>query len=223
MKVDDTMDLGEGFTPYNGKVREKMPELKAAKETPISFDFALQRQITYPETWGQISISTGDAILRDREGNGVISKASALLYDINIKSKLQNGALVIKDAQYGAVRYGPGVVHLSKEEIAKANGKGYVKKDGVWRPYNTTVGYIWEILTNKRDLKDHAELAFQKSGAQEVMCLYFDQRQRKQPTLRAWCVNNLDYGSDAYGNTNLDYDNGILVGVAPEALERRLK
>lgn len=215
------VDLGQGFTPRFGKVTEQMPVLRKAGETPVSMNMVLEKQYAHPDTWGQTYVFTGDAILTGTDGDGVIDKASALLYAVDERSKLQNNALVLEDAQYEAVRYGRGVAHLSAAELEKAHGKGFVKVRGVWQPENSTVGYVWDVLTDGRDLKNHAELASQKSsGAEQVMCLYFDQGKREQPTLRAWCVNGLNYRSDANGYNYLYNDYGPLVGVAPEALEQ---
>lgn len=215
------VDLGQGFTLREGQVVKRMPELRKAGETPVSMNMALEKQYVHQDTWGRTYVFTGDAILTGTDGDGVIDKASALLYAVDEQSKLQNNALVLEDAQYEAVRYRRGVVHLSAAELEKAHGKGFVKVRGVWQPENSTVGYVWEVLTDGRDLKDHAELASQRSnGIEQVMCLYFDQGKRKQATLRPWVVNDLSNGSIAYGYSDLGDSDGRLVGVAPEALER---
>lgn len=214
-----TMDLGEGFTLREGKVVKRMPELKAAGKIPIPFDLVLQKQFDYPDIWEQPYLFTGDAILTGKNGDGVIDKASALLYVVHEKSILNHGALVLEDAQYEAVRYSRKAVHLSAAELTGAHGKGYVRKNGVWQPENAIVGYVWEVLTDGRNLMDHAELVSQRFGVDQVMCLYFDQGERKQATLRSWVLNNISFTSNADGCLNLDIDDGYIVGVAPEMLE----
>jgi hypothetical protein len=215
------LNLGRGFTPYLGKVIEKMPVIKLAGEIPVSVDLVLQMQFEHPETWGSICIFTGDAILTGTDGDGVIDTGSALLYSVNEQSRLQNGGLVLEDAQYEAIRYSGRGVLLSAAELAKAHEKGYVRKNGVWQPENSTVGYVWEVLTNGRDLKNHAAFASQRShDAEKVMCLSFDQGQRRQATLRACLVYFLNSRSCLYGHNGLGSIPGHLVGVAPGALEQ---
>lgn len=218
---NEGMVLGKGFMPRFGRITEQMPLLRAAGETPISLDMALMQQYAYPDTWGKTYVFTGDAVITGRDGDVVIDKNSALLYALDGDSKLKNHALVLSDDEYERARYGYGVTHLSAREIANVDGKGFVKVRGIWQPENRIVGYVWDALTDGRDLKEHAELASQRSNnALQVMCLYFDYEKRAQATLRAWGVDFLYNRSFALGFFDLDRDSGRLVGVvAPEALE----
>src|SRR3989338_5324024 len=216
------IDLGQGFTPRFGKVTEQMPELKAAGEKPISMDHALEQQYAHPETWGKTYVFTGDASLTGTDGDVVIELDSLLLLSVDENSPLSNHTLVLSQDQWEERIGNLENLHLSPDKVAQANGKGYVKRNGVWQPENRAVAEVWYALGRGRNLQDHAELASQKSnGAEQVMNVYFDTCKREKPTMRLWCVGILYGRSGASGNCDLDNDYGRLVGVAPEALVAR--
>ena len=216
------IDLGQGFTPRFGKVTEQMPELKAAGEKPISMDHALEQQYAHPETWGKTYVFTGDASHTGTDGDVVIELDSLLLLSMDKNSVLSDHALVLSQDQWEERIGNLENLHLSPDKVVQAEGKGYVKRNGVWQPENRAVAEVWYALGRGRNLQDHAELASQKSnGAEQVMNVYFDTGKRQKPTMRAWCVLNLNNGSSPSGDLSLSDDDGRLVGVAPEALVGR--
>ena len=216
------IDLGHGFTPRFGKVTEQMPELKAAGEIPISMDHALEQQYAHPETWGKTYVFTGDASLTGTDGDVVIELDSLLLLSVDENSPLSNHTLVLSQDQWEERIGNLENLHLSPDKVAQANCKGYVKRNGVWQPENRAVAEVWYALGRGKNLQDHAERASQYSyGAERVMDVYFDTGKRQKPTMRAWCVLNLNNGSSPSGDLSLSDDDGRLVGVAPEAQKAR--
>ena len=213
------LNLGNGYSPRFGKVIDQMPILIGAGETPIAVDHLLERRVAFPDTWGSTYIFTGDAAILGVKGDALIELDSLLLRSVNKESEILDNALVLSDEEWEERRMNPDNLYLIAEQVVEAIGAGYVKQNGIWKPENRAIAEIWDTLGRGKDLHEYAELASSKSNrAKHVMQVYFAEKQRKVPTMRAWCVDNLDDRSSARGDSDLDYDNGRLVGVAPEAL-----
>lgn len=157
-------------------------------------DLALQQQVAYPETWGKTYVFTGDGVATGTAGDVLIDLDSAFLLDVNPLSILCDGALVLDDDRWRDLKANVRNAYFTREQVEEANGKGYVKKGGVWQPMNRSVAEVRYALGRGRDLRDHAELASQKSnGAEQVLNLYFDKGQRQTATMRPWVVNYLNF------------------------------
>ena len=212
------LNLGNGYSPRFGRCIDQMPILIAAGETPIAADHVLERQAAFPDTWGGSYIFTGDAAILGVKGDALIELDSLLLRSVNKESKILDNALVLSVEEWEERKMNIRNLYLTAEQVAEATGAGYVKQNGIWKPENRAVAEVWNTLGRGRDLCEYAELASSKSnGAEQVMQVYFASW-KKLPTMRAWCVYDLDLRYLAYGYNGLDLGNGRLVGVAPEAL-----
>ena len=222
------MDFGEGFTLREGKLTVTIPEARKAGEELIPVGLALKMQFENPDTWGKTYIHTGAAFLTGTSGDVVVDPCSALLYSVDSSTPLREHARLLSGDQWNEARYSESVAHLTADEARNINGQGYVQRGGVWQPRNRAVGYVWDVLANGMDLREHAELAYEKSSAlvpsghvDTVLNLYFDLGERRGPTLRPVAVGSLIGKSSASGNL-LDFNDSRLFGVASKTLEQAL-
>ena len=230
--------VAEPYTPFEGRVVDTMPLLVSGKDKkgnvvdvprdPASFTYTIERRETAPEdvreTWQRSYVFTGDAVSRGVDGDVVSTWDSAILRTVNPESRLVNGALTLSTAQWKELReQKDGVLYLSAEQVVEVHGKGYVKKEGVWTPENTSVAKVWEHLSRGRDLKDYVKMvADAMPNSERIMGVYLDQAKLSSPNLRSWVADRIGVYSDADGDSDLGNGGGRLVGVAPEAqvLER---
>ncbi|MBI5392741.1 hypothetical protein HZA96_02625 [Candidatus Woesearchaeota archaeon] len=128
---------------------------------------------------------------------------------LNEKTKLVNGTILVSSEQYHAI---DGLV-LVESELVEFRNNNYAlptKREEVWEFFargNTNLTQKY-----KTDVCDSLNLTFNS-----VMGLYMPMTFTKG--MRFLCVGSVDDNdrSDAYGNYNLVYNCGRLVGVAPEA------
>ncbi|MEK6950814.1 MAG: hypothetical protein AABX13_03785 [Nanoarchaeota archaeon] len=99
-------------------------------------------------------------------------------------------------------------------ERGKAQGKGYVLKNGKFVPADRTVGEIWDFLGRGKKLQDYVQYVHKASdGIHKIMSLYFDDKsQPEHPQWRSLVLDRVDNYSNCYGNGVLNYI-GCLAGV----------
>ena len=218
---------------FYGPVVKQMPLLVSGENKkgdvvdvprdPASFAYTIERRETAPKdvrrAWQNNYVFTGDAVSRGVDGSLVSTWDSPILRTVNPESTLVRGALKLSTIQWKELQaQKEGVLYLSAEQVAEVRGKGYVKKEGVWTPENTSVAKVWEHLSRGRDLNGYVKMvADAMPGDEQIMKVYLDQAQLGLPNLRSWVAYRFDYLSQAYGNGYLLNDYGRLVGVAPEA------
>ena len=221
--------LADPYKEFYGQPIEQMPLLVSGKDkkgnvidvprVPISFADVLERRINAPEdvrrAWQNNYVFTGDGSTAGIEGDHLIVLDAQALREMTPESELHTGALVLPvDVWQELKSQKEKVVYLTAHEVKEANGKGYVKKDGIWAPENRSVGKVLNALGRGKDLNSLCstyERCFPRSNS--MLNVYFNKiTKNDKPTMQSCCV-----GSDVYGNGNLDDGSGRLVGVAPEA------
>ncbi len=224
---------GQSDKEFYGQPIVKMPLLVSGKDkkgevvdvprVPVSFAYVLERRLTAPidvrEAWQSNYFFTGDGSVAGTKGDHLIVLDAQLIRELTAESELYQGALVLPDGTWGALKgQKENVLHLTPDEVKKAHGQGYVKKNGVWTPDNKTVGKIWDTLSRGRDLTSYVQLVSERSPYSDTLLnVYFNHTTKdSQPTMRSWVAGSFGYSSVAIGY-DLDYDDGRLVGVAPEA------
>ena len=224
---------------FYGPPVERMPFLVSGKDergkvfnvpcVPASFAYIIKQRETASEdfrrAWQMNIYSTGDAVSLGVDGDIVSTWDSPILRTVTPESTLVDGALKLSTAQWNELRaQKDGTLYLSAEQVAETHGKGYVKKNGVWTPENTSVAKVWEHLSRGRDLERYAEMVADATpGIERILRVYFDQSRLSSPTLLSWVAHRIDNSSLACGDFSLEYVGGRLVGVAPEAHEKALE
>ncbi|MBI2146405.1 hypothetical protein HYU22_03630 [Candidatus Woesearchaeota archaeon] len=226
--------LPEPHREFYGEPRLQMPFLVSGKDkqgqvvdvprVPASFAYILERRMDAPldvrEAWQNNYFFTGDGSAAGTEGDHLIVLDAQHLRELTAESQLYNGALVLPaDAWRELKSQKEKVLHLSAKEVQEAQGKGYVKKDGVWTPANKTVGKVCDTLSRERNLTPYVQLVSESSPDRNILFkLYFNPTTIDgKPTLRPWVADSIDLYSFASGYGSLGSDCGRLVGVAPEA------
>ncbi len=212
---------GNRHASFYGSLLETMPELLATGRFPASIAYGMKRRLHAPAevipAWRNHYIFTGDGAVHDGRGNAKVVLDAALLREINQNTRLDNYDAVLSPEQWEELR-GDDVLYLSADKVdEQIQGKGFVKKNGVWQPENTVVGDVWNHLSRGKDLKDYAEMVHQASGNDRVMWLWFGSNAYALPVMRSLVVDGVGNSSGVDGYGLLSYLSGRLVGVAPEA------
>jgi len=208
----------EVYKEFYGRNTERMPQIMAEGRVPMSTATLIQRRLDtrnaetdYKSSWMDNYFDTGDAVVYHPNGNIKVVLDSQTLREINPKSQLSSGALVLADGAYETLQ---GTEFTRKEleaHVGNSLSREQVKSNPIWKVLARDDGLL-------ADYTDHifAE-AKQRFGYDSNMGVYLADKQ-KIPTMKAWCVRWLDDGSYADGGDSLDCESGRLVGIAPEAL-----
>lgn len=212
-------DTRKPFQEFEGANYKQMPKLIADGRTPLSFVGLMKRKLQVlsasPEVrdaWFTNYVDTGDGVAYDTAGNVKIDLDSPTMRELNPKSTIKNGALLLPDGAYD-----------------KVNGQEFTSKDiGKYR-FNTSLTEaevndhpFWLALArgDKALLKEYTHQVFkmakEKHGYDKNMGVYLSGF-KDVPNMRLWLSLRLGSDSRANGDYNLDDDGGRLVGVAPEA------
>ena len=246
LQLNGLMERVEPYALFEGRVVDLMPRLISGRNekgevvdvprTPISYADIIDRRETAPEdvreAWQNEYVFTGDADLCDDKGANLIALDAQLLRELNGKSQLYQRAAVLSQSCWNELAAKRDVLILSPEEVEEADGKGYVKKEGVWVPANPIVGKVWEGtdtfpgLARGRNLTSYIQLVEENSphNSESLLNVYFNHtRQEGSVSGRSLVAVSIDDSSSAGGRGNLDFDSGRLFGVAPEAHVAREK
>ncbi len=216
---------------FYGRNIEEMPKLIIEGRTPLTVQGLIQRRLQVIDSQNQSLIDsywnnyfdTGDALLQHPNGNIKVVLDSSYLRNITPKSKLFHGGLVLTPNEY---------VRLDVPEFVARDLERYTRKS--WRATQVTDNPIW--LTLARDpklLKEYTTKMFaltkEKYNINEIMRIYLSPVQER-PILRSAFVRRLYDRSDVDGFTNIDSDDGRLLGVEAQeeqsikrSLEERLE
>ena len=201
-----------------------MPRLTNKGCVLISMAGLIERQLSVPEPvtnhWRYHKLCTGDSIAYDGQKNAKIVLDTKLLRKISRKSKLYNGALLLSDEQWEELG-GDDVLYLNAEKVELADGRGFIKKNGVWQPKNTVVGEVWEHLSRGKNVKEYAEKRSSTSGCDESLWLLFDRRNYTSPVMRPLVVDDPSFPFSLVYGTKSFSDSYYLLSVVPEALSIR--
>ncbi len=233
--------LPEPHREFHGQPRVQMPLLVSGKnekgeqvDVPrnlASFAYVLERRMEAPKevkpTWQERYIFTGDGSTAGTEGDHLIVLDAQALRELTPESELYNGALVLPAGAWQELKEQKDkVVHLTAKEVEEAQGKGYVKQNGVWTPANRSVAKVWDTLSRGRDLTSYVQLVSENSSQRDsLLNIYFNTRTKDgRPTMWSWVAGRVGIGSDTLGfNYILNGDYIRLLGVVPEARVAREK
>lgn len=205
LQLNGLSERVEIYKDYFGKMEYQMPLLVSGRNkrgevvdvsrVPISFDELIERRVKCPpevaERWRNNPFVVGDVSISGTEGDNLVVLDSQLFRQITPKSELYltseddpdrelSKAWVLSSRQtWKELRaYKEGVLHLTAEEVKKANGKGYIKKGGVWVPANRVVGKVLDFLNRGKDLSDYVQLCVEMlakmRGKEEEAYFYFE-------------------------------------------------
>ena len=193
-------------------------------KTPDNYSEEFRQRVAekYAQLWDRHA-DTGDLWLRrsaNQDGKGKVVLYNAQVLDflkknINPRSRLTtNGALALDKELEGAYDSftGDNVLELSEADIGKFFGNPNTKQGAKESPF-------WKFTLGDLN-NDYADAVFadgkQKFDYKNAMGAYTADAE-KVPTARSWIVGRLWLRSIASDWDRLDYDDGRLVGVAPEA------
>ncbi len=197
---------------------EQMPKLIADGRIPINVAILMQRRLDVrnaekdvKSSWIDNYFDTGDAIVYHPDGRVKVVLDSQHLREINPKSKLNGGALILAEDIYNGLQG----EEFKKDKIGKT-GSSLSKADAKSHP-------VWKVLARDQVLlNDYVDYIFaegkQRFEYDPAMGIYTSSTSGDVPEMRAWCVCGFGGGSIAYGGGILDGDVGRLVGLAPEVL-----
>jgi hypothetical protein len=215
------------YKEFYGRNIDKMPELIKQGFTPLSMAQVMQRRLdvlgSTPEVedaWWMHYFDTGDAVVYHPDGRIKVVLDSQIARELNPKSTLRNGALVLSDGMYE---------QMQGEEFSKEDVEKYAKyskreslslKEAMNNP-------LWKALArDPKLLKEYAKATFKEAKSQldsnKNMGVYTSEF-KEVPNLRLWLLDSLrNYGSsNVIGYYKLGDGSGRLVGVAPNAQSAR--
>ena len=221
LKMSD-IQLNEPRIEYfEGRNVDKMPELIAKGMTPLSAAGLMKRRLQ--SQYGSESVrnslmhnyfDTGDGIVYHPDGRIKVVHDARPLKEINPKSQLVNGNLVLPDGLYEKLEGH----EFTRKGIQKYVGEELTSKDAKSNPL------WWALARDPKLLNDYVDLIFAQAKPQfdydKNMGVYVrddSDVSKDAATLRPWCVRRLWCWSVAEGWGGLDNSIGRLVGVAPEA------
>lgn len=183
-----------------GLMRRRLEVLTASKEVK--------------DAWWTNYFDTGDAVIYHPDGRFKVVLNAEPMKELNPKSKLSNGALVLSEGMYDKLDG----ENFTREEVGK-----YGLVERLLTKEEAKKNPIWKALAggDQALLDAYADAVFTKAKEQyrydKNMRIWLSQPQ-SVALGRLWCVYTLDYYSSAYGYLCLGYGvSGRLVGVAPDA------
>lgn len=216
------LQLNEQVVPYQefyGRNIEQMPLLIKSGRVPMSVAGLMDRRLEVRdpkfspevrEAWHDNYFDTGDGILYHPDGKIKVVPYAQVLREINPRSRLIDGALVLLAGAYEAEEG----AEFTKEDL-KSIIKGSFTREGA------KLNPFWQVLARNQDrLNAYVDFVFDEAqrrfGYNQNMGLYIGSAQ-KEPTARLVVVGRLGDGSGAGGGGRLVSNLGRLVGVGPEA------
>ncbi|MCX6710965.1 MAG: hypothetical protein NTZ02_02640, partial [Candidatus Woesearchaeota archaeon] len=222
LKLNDRV---KDYKEFDGNIIDEMPLLIAEGRTPMSTAEVMQRRLdvlgSTPEVedaWWMNFFHTGDAVAYHPDGRIKVVLDSQIARELNPKSTLRNGALVLSDGMYE---------QMQGEEFSRAAIE-YIK-------YFDTPSTVEQVLSNPiwrtlaRDpklLQEYATATFKeatKFNNNKNMAVYRSSF-KEVPNLRLWSLGGLNRDlSYAFANISLDDAdaNKCLVGVALFTLDNK--
>ena len=207
------------YKEFFGRYNQQMPRLISDGRTPMSVADIMRRRLEVANStpdvraaWLDNFFDTSDGIAYHPSGKVKVVLDAVPLRKITPQNALPNGALSIDAATYTSL---PG------KEIRSATlttGTPLAKRAAMNSP-------IWNALArdDKALLREYTNLVFadakQRFGYERNMGIYLSTTP-ETPALRAWVVDRINSRSVLYGNSDLDNNDGRLVGVAREAPAR---
>jgi hypothetical protein len=211
----------EAYQEFYGRNTEQMPKLIADGRVPMSVAQLMKRRLEVRNSDADVKsaymdnyFDTGDAVVYHPDGRAKIVLDSQTLRDMTSDTP-RNGALVIGEDVYNALEgeeFKKGKLGKVNERMSREDVKNHA---------------VWKVLARDQGLlDDYADYIFaegkERFGYDTAMAFLLGSVNGDTPEMRAWYVGRLNCGSFAIGRNELGFDDGRLVGIAPEALENKL-
>ncbi len=207
----------EKFKEFYGINIDQMPELIKEGRAPLSTAGLMKRRLEVltaskdvKDAWWANYFDTGDAVIYHPDGRFKVVLNAEPMKELNPKSKLNSGALVLPEGLYDKLDG----ESFTREEIGRY---GIVEK--LLTQEEAKKNPIWKALAggDQALLDSYVDAVFIKAkedyGYDKNMKIWLSQPQ--EVTLgRLWGVDRLSDYSDAGGYYDLGNYNGRLVGVS---------
>lgn len=211
------------YKEFQGRNVDQMPKLVADGRVPMNVAQLMQRRLDVRNSDSKVKsaymdnyFDTGDAVVYHPNGNVKIVLDSETLRQMTSESQRNAGALVLSEDAYKA---------LDGEEFKK----GKIEKVNEWMSREEVKAHpVWKVLAreNQSLLNDYTDYIFaegkERFNYDTAMEIFPGYANGKTPEMRAWYVGGLGNGSVAGGWCDLGSGGGRFVGIAPEALEKRV-
>lgn len=213
---------------------EGMPLLIKDGRLPVSAADVLSRQTVRQGSpiyaWSYNNFFTSDAIAYGVDGDCKIVLDAPQLKELNPKSKINKGALVLEEGVWENLE-GDKVLYLTSDEVKECNKKGYFPREGgtnyIFAPDNNVAGKVWKFLyrdgfaagthanhvTGKLHHPGIAEDRFLEKH--RIMHLLFDTEKYSTPVMRSVVVSSIHEKSAIRLNKDLN-EKSTLVGKLPD-------
>jgi hypothetical protein len=215
------------FKEFYGRNDKQMSKLIEDGRIPLSVAGLMQKRLDVltgsdevKSAWWDNYFDTGDGIFYHPEGNVKVVLGAQPIRELTSDSNLLDGALVLdkdKDSSIEIYNSLKGV-EFKRNDLKNQTGKVLTKEEVKAHP-------IWNALVpDKTLLKEYVDATFaqgkERFGYDNMMGVWISSP-KDVAVGRLWLVFNLNNYSDAGGSSNIDSNDGRLVGVVPEALNAR--
>ena len=151
------------YKEFYGRNIDQMPNLVAEGRTPLSVSGLMQRRLetrnsseTVRNSWWNNHFDTGDAIAYHPDGRIKVVLDAQSLREINPKSQLSNGALVLPDGLYEKLDG----QEFTRKDVQRYVGDWLSSKDAKSNP-------IWQALArDTKLLNDYVDAVFAQAKEQ---------------------------------------------------------
>ena len=200
------------YKEFYGKNIDRMSELIAEGRVPLSKAGIMERRLNSTlSAWKDNYFGSDDAIAYNSDEKFKIVRSAPFLRLLTPESNLTNGSLVLTGSVYDSADG----AEFSRKDKGLIFDRDLTAQEAKEHP-------VWlALVPDKALLTEYVDYMFaemdQRFNYKRAMGVYI----AGVPNVynaRALCVDRLGCGSRLYGRDGLDYDDGRLVGVAPEAL-----
>jgi len=214
------------FEIYEGRNTEQMPKLIADGRIPTNFSQLMQRRLElrndktgvkdfYMNHW----FDSGDVGVYHPDGRVKIVLDSQYLKDMTLDTPRRGGALILSEDVYKALEgeeFKKGKLGKTNRRMSKADVKAHP---------------VWKVLARDQALlNDYADYIFGEYQARfakdtplkdvKIMGIFPDSTDGETPEMRAWYIGSFGKESDANCWSDLNYNDGRLLGIIPDALNK---
>jgi hypothetical protein len=207
----------EPLKKFYGRLIEQMPKLIMEDRVPMNVAQLMQRRLENSTFNGDIKspyyllskqFDTGDAIVYHPNGDIKIVLDAQPLREMNLRSKLKYGALILTEDAYKNL---PGEEFYPRDVNRWFSDKEEVKAHPIWRT----------LARDQTLLNDYTNYVFTESRERfnhnTAMGIFLSEAHEDVPELRAWYICMLEITSGAVGWDRLD-DFGTFLGITKTTL-----
>ena len=216
---------GKEYKKFYGRNIKKMPKLIAEGRVPLSVSGFKKKTLDVRNVYDNVGASwmenyfdTGDAIIYHPEGDILIHLDSENLRNINSKSPVNCGALLLSRDRdeafsiYEELKKQSNVFEFKKGKLGKIN-EWLTKKEEKEQP-------ILRVLARDQNLlNEYANYARERFGYDTALRIFHNPFS-SNIELKALGIDEVNFGSSICGVDSLDEKSGLLVGVTSEGLNK---